>query len=111
MSEHTKGKWEYSTLKNTQIPATLFVNHNGDEIDIAVFEKWEQDWAKKEMEANARLIAAAPALLEACELTYERICENGNWDDGRCFYYCHTSASELEEPLSLLKVAIKLAKP
>ena len=58
--EETKGEWGYSVLKDTQIPATLYVNQNGNEIDIAVFEKWEQDWAKEEMVANARLMAAAP---------------------------------------------------
>ncbi len=51
------------------------------------------------------LLAINKDLLKACELTYERIRKNGNWDDN-CFYYHNTSASELEEPLELLKAAI-----
>lgn len=70
---YTKGEWEYSVLKDTQTPATLFVNQDGTEIDIAVFEKWEQDWAKEEMKANACLIVAAPALLEACKEGRKRL--------------------------------------
>ncbi len=55
MREHTKGKLEYSVLENTQIPATLFIKDgNHPDVDIAVFEKWETGWAKKEMEANAK---------------------------------------------------------
>lgn len=75
MSEFTKGEWSYSVLAVTQTPATLFVKQDGQEIDIAVFEKWEQDWAKEEMQANARLIADAPKtkaqrdkLLEKCKM-------------------------------------------
>ena len=52
--EHTNGKLEYSVLDGTQTPATLFINHDGDELDIAVFEKWETDWAKEEMQAIAK---------------------------------------------------------
>ena len=48
-------------------------------------------------------------LLAACKLIYERIYKNGNWDDN-CFYYHNTSASELEEPLELLKSALAKAK-
>ncbi len=55
--EHTKGELEYSVLAGTKTPATLFIKHNGDELDIAVFEKWETDWAKEEMEANAKELA------------------------------------------------------
>ena len=54
---YTKGKWDYTVLDGTQIPATLFVTcSNGNELDVAVFEKWEMDWAKEEMQANARRI-------------------------------------------------------
>ena len=52
---HTKGTLEYSALNGTQTPATLFIkDDNHPDVDIAVFEKWETDWAKKEMEANAK---------------------------------------------------------
>lgn len=81
MCEYTKGKMDYSVLDGTTTPATLFINHDGDELDIAVFERWEQDWAKKEMEANAKELRSRwneypdlkqqrDDLLAACEIGF-----------------------------------------
>lgn len=41
----------------------------------------------------------------ALQLLVDRIEKNGEWDDG-CFYYNKHSASELQEPLRLAKLAL-----
>jgi len=59
--------------------------------------------------ARAQLIAAAPKLLDACEMIKNRLLTYGEWDDG-CFYYAGHSASELQEPLRLIEAAIAEAE-
>ena len=71
MSEYTPGDWQYSVLNGTDIPRTLFSVYDDEEIDIAVFEEWSGNNA--EMQANARLISAAPLLLETCETVLESL--------------------------------------
>lgn len=74
-----------------------------------VLEQFDTPLLEEIAEDKSKLLlterASHDALLEACKLTYERICKNGEWDDG-CFYYHNTSAPELEEPLGLLKAAL-----
>lgn len=98
-SEHTPGKWS----TNDRTPATI-IDENGYEIacleQLCILDDYEEKlnvshWAHhdkgritrtdEEVEANAKLIAAAPALLEACQAliaSYEFHCpeakENSN---------------------------------
>jgi hypothetical protein len=72
MSKYTQGDWTYSINKDTQAPAMLFViDEDGVEIDVAEFEEW--GGAHPEQIANARLLAAAAKLLEACEFAKAQI--------------------------------------
>jgi len=48
-------------------------------------------------------------MVKGLELFRSRVEENGNWDDG-CFYYRGTSASELQEPLTVVKGLIARAR-
>jgi hypothetical protein len=63
MSKHTPGPWQYSTK------ITASENHRGFSIRAArwsISDVQPIDVEGEEGEANARLIAAAPDLLEAC---------------------------------------------
>ena len=72
--EITSGEWTHSVLNGTKTPATLFVDQNGIELDIAVFEKWDQeDWAKREMQANADLLTEAGNVANETGLTPRQI--------------------------------------
>lgn len=51
-------------------------------------------------EASRKEPLKALEMIKTCLLTH------GEWDDG-CFYYAGHSASELEEPLNLIKAAIE----
>lgn len=48
---------------------------------------------------------ADPGLLGLVRMFYDKIEQGGEWDEG-CFYYRGTSASDLEEPLTLARDAI-----
>ena len=68
MSKHTPGPWltDRNNVHTGQI-ATIHHCLNNDWVEI-----WTDKWAdtglgEAEQEANARLIAAAPELLEACQ--------------------------------------------
>lgn len=69
--------------------------------------------AKAFSEADAAFIVRAvnshDGLVKALEMFVERVERHGNWDDG-CFYYGATSASELQDPLSLARAALAKAK-
>lgn len=61
MNKHTQGKWEVSS-------STLIVNEEGRVLaNCCSFGIESLDLPLKECIANARLIAAAPELLEACK--------------------------------------------
>lgn len=59
-------------------------------------------------EANARLIAAAPDLLEAATALLPVLEMMSEWDDG-CLYVNNHSTPEMAEPMRLLKAAIAKA--
>ena len=66
MSKHTPGPWSYrGSLGPHSNPHLLgpHVVENATGIQIAILNGWRSEVS----EANARLIAAAPALLEALE--------------------------------------------
>lgn len=62
MSKHTPGPWKVDKYIDSGKPS-LSVSANGSE--VAQASSWAGDGAD-EAGANARLIAAAPELLEAC---------------------------------------------
>lgn len=97
---HTKGNWEISSYRQREIWV-------GADYPIATCHRGSK--SQEEVQANAKLIAAAPALLDACKLTKKRLLTHGVWDDG-CFYYAGCSAPELEEPLEKLTDAIEQAE-
>ncbi len=61
--KHTPGKWEYDTKGNYYNESGV-IRMNGVLIAKMVTQTTHKP---KEVEANARLIAAAPELLEACK--------------------------------------------
>jgi hypothetical protein len=59
-TKHTQGEWE--AVKNTLIPSSIMIGQVGG-IKIADVSKIQTD-TDEEAEANAKLIASAPLLLE-----------------------------------------------
>ena len=126
---HTKGKWEVTHSRPNGLRKCLFTQDKGWQPadageDIPMIICWHDDWQGKvppnncicafpqwdeQSQANARLIAASPDLLAACEMIKKRLLTHGEWNEG-CFYYANRSASELDEPLELLAAAIAKAK-
>ena len=64
-TKHTPGPWRYTVRNDNGLPATLYADNDGCDVDMADFC---MDWVEAfcdEAHANARLIAAAPELLAA----------------------------------------------
>lgn len=94
-SKHTGGDWGVATIDCGAADDEVVTLVNGCMVNIAaVFGAGEYSEArpdgkdephyevsKEEAEANARLIAAAPDLLEALELTLNAVCLAGWYDD------------------------------
>jgi hypothetical protein len=72
MSKHTPGPWELEIITGAYVTA--------DGTHIADVHHGRTATAKAEGHANARLIAAAPELLEALCLAHDYLAGNG-WDD------------------------------
>lgn len=74
--KHTPAPW--NTERNDHHAGnivTVFHCQNNDCVEI-----WSENWPDAEaQEANARLIAAAPELLEALKSLCECYCESGNY--------------------------------
>ena len=68
MTKHTPGPWEATPNGGDDPDPTIRYISTPDNL-IAVSEKiwWAGDWDIEQQEANARLIAAAPDLLEVVE--------------------------------------------
>jgi hypothetical protein len=66
-AKHTPGPWDSSTYEVEANDGTLICNMSG----------WKSPEASK---ANARLIAAAPELLEALKNIYDLL-EDGHWQE------------------------------
>src|SRR5574343_1614379 len=77
--KHTKGEWEIDPDDNYSITAKQAPDDGGDIICMAPLE-WED--SMKRWEANAKLIAAAPELLEALiefVKMYKQAHDSGDW--------------------------------
>lgn len=76
-TKHTKGKWEITPNKLVIVKSgTLDIISDCDTTDV------ETSLTKLEMEANAKLIAAAPELLDALILMSEYYIHDKSIDDG-----------------------------
>lgn len=83
MSEHTPGPWTILTVAGP-VPADqrndrAIMDGDGQIIAEAFHRVGPDDWAP--VEANARLIAAAPELLAAAELVYKYLEDDPPTDD------------------------------
>jgi hypothetical protein len=67
MSAHTPGPWEHTTGDTTVYADGVFV------AETIPSQPWADDVPKLEAEANARLIAAAPDLLELVQSMVKKI--------------------------------------
>ena len=82
---YTKGKWRMSSLVSPEKPkryASIYAGEKGEEIEIAAINvEWELPKKQRESgHANARLIAAAPDLLEACKEGLQAMINMGGKD-------------------------------
>ena len=76
-TKHTSGPWE---CKESQFGYSVFTKENSMRIAM-VFSDWDNP------ESNARLIAAAPELLEALKdllSTEECVCDQAKIEQGTC---------------------------
>ena len=74
MSKHTKGKWEVEICGEAL--ATYIVTKDNENIAQLSWTVFGAD--REEIDANARLIASAPELLEACKRFIKNsACQNG----------------------------------
>ena len=84
MSKHMPGPWEWHYRDDADAPGSVvavgYPNHPDRPHAVAMCPRYgKQDW-----EANARLIAAAPDMLEACrEALYASVNET-TYPDGPC---------------------------
>ena len=67
MSEHTPGPWERESLPGEYDTGIRAHGENVSGYVAFLNTRWEHKQQQQEQEANARLIAAAPDLLEACK--------------------------------------------
>ncbi len=84
-SAHTKGPWTYFACKNVWQHEAFCIS--SEDMDcIAITPGWDRRYFAAQEEANARLMALAPELLEACE-TFVDMARSvaANWENGRSF--------------------------
>lgn len=75
-TQHTKGEWELQYVSGVCIGVgTELTDHYFQMIVNTILPDNDEDYEtqSKEIEANAKLIAAAPELLEACTRALESI--------------------------------------
>lgn len=77
MAEYTKGPWELDELSLRGDSYTAISGEDWIELATVVTRMKSSDEYSPEGLANARLIAAAPELLEALEELIE--CQRGDW--------------------------------
>lgn len=67
--KHTPGPWKHFD--------NYVITHDGEE-QICVCG---EDWTANNVQANTKLIAAAPDLLEACQNIYDNMCDRDELND------------------------------
>ncbi len=82
------GEWTYSVWNSTDEPATLSVGSDGDEVDIANFDRWGGDGMKVYAELIIQACNRAPAfeaMKEALEMVAHSIFQDsdGEWQLSR----------------------------
>lgn len=106
MIKHTQGPWtpitdiespDYGVVKS----GDLCVANTCVDLELNPVTK------KSEIDANARLIAAAPDLLEALEIALEHVCcERGNLD----MHYDHDGVNDIDLDIKQIRSAIAKAR-
>lgn len=104
MSEHTPGPWVYQYFPEED---TWCIGYPGVDGMIAMAVPNEHLPTAVSAEANARLIAAAPDLLEACELIADWCDEYGE-EHGVCLFCGPRHADNC--PLNTINAATAKAK-
>jgi hypothetical protein len=95
MAEHTKGPWSVGhTRQSPTDPRIGPFWDNGDRI---------MSESREAVEANARLIAAAPELLAACEAAKE-------WLEDETFNDLDELSDDCKELLETMRNVVKLAR-
>lgn len=79
MTKHTPGPWTGEYNRNAQVDGDMHVIRGIDKSLVAFASGWATD-AKHETNANARLIAAAPELLDAGKKVLELRDEMNEYD-------------------------------
>lgn len=69
-TKHTKGEWDYSPMKGQVMHCTCAQVWDSEGKNLAVIDS---RYGEEEATANAKLIAAAPELLEACMKAIELV--------------------------------------
>ena len=82
-AQHTPGPWTQHSQDKSKIIATGVFNKDGSVIQVGSAWGPAGRWGevKEEHFANARLIAAAPELLEAAKVILKRMFEQGKAED------------------------------
>lgn len=92
--KHTPGPW---TVDRPSAPKyATGINADGFQVVLWLPDPEKSSKTREELDANARLIAAAPEMLEALELVYRDLIANGENADA--------------EQLTVVKTAIRKAK-
>ena len=80
-AEYTKGPWSMSIIGESVDINYKFRDKDGTHSgNIGVIDGYSGETGFKRNQANARLIAAAPDLLEACKEALEALCAISNYD-------------------------------
>jgi hypothetical protein len=88
-TKHTPGPWYQSSA---HVP-TVHYDEVADGAGVLVADCWTSDRAAEERDANARLIAAAPELLEALAEIVNRLGINP-MDDDELAAHCRAAIAE-----------------
>jgi hypothetical protein len=78
MNKHTPGPWEIKSFSNG-----IFIKPINNAVYVATVNE-----EKKNADANAQLIAAAPKLLEACKIGLEALKQTNGYKKGYTGYVC-----------------------
>ncbi len=96
MSEHTKGPWVYEAVKTScglchkvgPFPSPEYMRGIKKESHACIYDDYPPTGGSSELVANARLIAAAPELLDLVKLVH------GSFGGGRTITFSDDDISE-----------------